>query len=46
MENQKMINLLGNAQNQPSKFRKINRIEIDDDHGKRLTRIAKLDLKL
>ena len=31
MENQKMINLLGNAQNQPSKFRKINRIEIDDD---------------
>ena len=31
MENQKMINLLGNAQNQPSKFRKINRTEIDDD---------------
>ena len=31
MENQKIINLLGNTQNEASKFRTINLVEINDE---------------
>ena len=46
MENQKIINLLENAPNQPSKYRTKNWIEIMMIHLERITPIVKQNLKL
>ena len=46
MEYQKIINLLGNTPNQPSKFRTKNWIEINDDAHEHIAPIVKLNLKL
>ena len=43
MENQKMINLLGNTPNQPSKFRARNWVEMN--RGERMSPIMTLNLK-
>ena len=46
MEYQKIINLLDNAPNQPSKFRIRNLVEINMTRVERITIIGKLNLKL
>ena len=46
MKYQKMINLLDNTQNQPTKFRTKNWVEINDNHAERITPIVRLNLKL
>ena len=46
MEYQKIINLLDNTQNQPSKFRTKNWVEIYYDAYGTITLIVKLKLKL
>ena len=46
MEYQKLINLLENTPNQPSKFRTKNWVEINDDKVERITPIVILNLKL
>ena len=45
MEYQKIINLLDNTPNQPTKFRSKNWVEINDDSGG-MTLMVKLNLKL
>ena len=45
MEYQKVINLLDNTSIQPSKFRKKNLIEINDDSHVLIAAIVKLNLK-
>ena len=42
MEYQKIINLLDNTPNQPSKFRTENYVEINDDSRGRILQTAKL----
>ena len=46
MEYQKLINLLENTPNQPSKFRTKNWVEINDDKRGTYKPIVKLILKL
>ena len=46
MEYQKIINLLSNTPNQPTKFRTKNWIEINGDSRECTTLIVKLNLKL
>ena len=47
MQYQKIINLLDNTLNQPSKFKtKKNGTKLMMNHGERITKIMKLDLKL
>ena len=43
---EKIINLLDNTPNQPSKFKAINWVEIMINHEEVITKIIKLDLKL
>ena len=45
MEYQKIITLLDNTLNQPSKFRIKNWVEINDEAREHITLIAKLNLK-
>ena len=46
MEYQKIINLLNNKPNQPSKFRRKNWVEKMMTHVQHITAIVKLNLKL
>ena len=46
MEYQKIINLLDNTSNQPSKFTPMNWIEINDGDVEHIIEIVKSDLKL
>ena len=46
MEYRKIINLLDNTPNQPSKFRTENYVEINDDSRGRILQTAKLSLKM
>ena len=46
MEYQKVINLLDNGPNQPSKFKIKNWVEIMMDHEERIMKIIKLNLNL
>ena len=46
MEYQKIINLLDDAKNQPSKFRTRNWIEINDESRGTIVPIVTLNLKL
>ena len=46
MEYQKIIKLLENTPDQPSKYRTRKWVEINDDHVERITSIVKLNLKL
>ena len=46
MEYKKIINLLHNKPNEPTKSRTKTWLELNDDHVERITLIVKLDLKL
>ena len=46
MEYQKIINLLNNTPNQPTRFRTKNWVEMNDDARERITLIVNLNLKL
>ena len=46
INNKKMINLLDNTPNQPSKFRTRNWVEIKESHGERIVTIVMSNLKL
>ena len=46
MEYQKMINLLDNTPNQPTKLRTKNWVEINDDSRERITLRVKVNWKL
>ena len=45
MEYQKIINLLGNTPNQPTKFRTKNWIEINDDSSKKYNTNSQIKFK-
>ena len=46
MEYQKIINLLDNAPNQPSKFKTKNWVKTNDESRERITKIIKLHWKI
>ena len=46
MEYQRLINLVDNTQNEPSKFRTRNWVEINDEPRVMITKIIKLNLKV
>ena len=45
MQHEKIINLLDNTPNQPTRFRAKHCVETNVSHVKRVTLIVKLDLK-